>query len=113
MAYLKSLECLCVVGGSGSLNANATVIKAKISGNVSYSSSIESSGILHTPYERCTLFAPLFNVQDLSPAIDPNTRYRVFVNTKDFHFAPEVNDTFIVECGGTSYQYNISAVTLS
>jgi len=31
VAYLKSLECLCVKGGSGSLNANAGVIKAKSS----------------------------------------------------------------------------------
>ena len=33
VAYLKSLECLCVKGGTGSLNANAGVIRAKLSAN--------------------------------------------------------------------------------
>lgn len=115
MAYTKTLECLCIKTGSGSLSANAGLVKAKLSGSIGISSDMEpsASGILHSFFKRCTLSAPLFSVQDLSPGTDPNSRYRVFINTNDFHFAPEVDDTFIVESGGTSYQYNISAVTLS
>ena len=115
MEYLKSLECLCVKGCNGSLGGDAGVIKAKLSGSIGIRSYMEPipSGMLHTPYQRCTKFAALANVDDLSPISSPNTRYRVFVDTRDFHFAPQVNDTFIVESGGTSYKYNISAVTLS
>ena len=42
-----------------------------------------------------------------------DSKYKVFIDPEEFSFAPQVNDTFIVESGGVSYMYNISAVTLS
>jgi hypothetical protein len=107
--------CLCggLKEGTGYFEGSVGIVKAELSGSIGIKSDIKSSGILHTFYSRCTKFAPLTSVQDVSPSLNPNTKYKVFVDTEEFYFAPQVNDTFIVESGGVSYMYNISAVTLS
>ena len=113
--YTTTLQaCLCgnIKEGTGSLEG-VGIVKAQLSGSIAIKSNIKPSGIVHTFYERCTKFAPLTSVQDLSPPSIPNSKYKVFVDTEEFYFAPQVNDTFIVESGGVSYMYNISAVTLS
>ena len=114
--YSTTLQaCLCgnVKEGTGSLEGSVGIVKAELSGSIAVKSDMKPSGILHTYYQKCTKFAILPGVQDLSPLSSPNTRYRVTVDIGEFYFEPQVNDTFIVESGGSSYMYNISAITLS
>lgn len=113
MPYYKHLSCLCVTDASGYPTGSGAILNAKLSGSIVVGSQMEpsASGILHTNKQLYTSNAPLFDVQDLSSDSNPNSRYRVFVDTRDFSFTPQAGDIFIVDSGGDSYRYHITSVS--
>jgi hypothetical protein len=77
-----------------------------------YSDNTLSIGKLHTTIINCEGGTPLFNVIDLSPSHNPNSTYRIFINTNDLDLPPRQGDEFTaVSFDGFSYVYNILAVS--
>ena len=115
MPYFKDLSaCIgCYPDISGYPTSSGRFAHAKLSGSMVLASDFESpaSGILHTNKQQYTEYAPLNAVEDLSSDLDPNTKYRVFVDTRDYRFAPQADDLFIVESGGSTFTYRITSVT--
>lgn len=115
MPYYKHLSACfgCYPDVSGYPIGSGRLPSAFLSNDMVITTDFEpsSSGILHTLESKCTKYAPLFSVQDLSLESDPNTKYRVFVDTRDFSFAPRATDAFLVPSGGEIYRYRITSVT--
>lgn len=117
MPYYKHLTaCVgCYHDVSGYPVSSGRFPSAFLSNDMAITTDFEpsSSGILHTLENKCTQLAPLFSVQDLSPETDPNTKYRVFVDTRDFSFAPRASDAFLVPSGGEIYKYRITSTSIA
>jgi hypothetical protein len=113
MNYTHHLSCSCTKAASGDPTSVGSMMTGKLVGDIRlYSDNTLSIGKLHTTIINCEGGTPLFNVIDLSPSHNPNSTYRIFINTNDLDLPPRQGDEFTaVSFDGFSYVYNILAVS--
>ena len=126
-SHVKEVRCTCVKEHTPAVSGITGLTHAFLTGSIATGSSFvpDSSGVLHTSefYESESI--PIYQIIDLSPASEPKTKFRVWVEQKHVTFFNKtfynlsagtipfsINDTATVEESGVNYRYNISKIEL-